>query len=156
MKYRTNRRPFTAWILIVLLFFLGFGGIVSGALLFSAPDGRLMGMSVDLLKGSPFPNFLIPGLILFLFVGVFQLFVGYGLVTHGTWNGPDIINPFKGYHWAWTASWVAGVIMLIWIIVETVLLGYISILQPIILIWGLIIITLTLLPNVRHYYKRKA
>jgi hypothetical protein len=156
MKYRTDQRPFTAWILIVLLFFLGFGGIVSGALLFFAADGRLMGMSVDLLKGSPFPNFLIPGLILFLFVGVFQLFVGYGLVTHKTWNGPDIINPFKGYHWAWTASWVAGVIMLIWIIVETVLLGYISILQPIILIWGLIIITLTLLPSVRHYYERKA
>ena len=156
MKYGTNQRPFTAWILIVLLFFLGFGGIVSGALLFSAPDGRLMGMSVDLLKESPFPNFLIPGLILFFFVGVFQLFVGYGLVTHKTWNRLNIINPFKGYHWAWTASWVAGVIMLIWIIVETDLLGYINILQPIILIWSLIIITLTLLPNVRHYYKRKA
>jgi hypothetical protein len=155
MKNGMNQKPFTAWILIVLLFFLGFGGIISGAMLFSVSDGSLLGMSVDLLKGSPFPNFLIPGLILFLFIGVFQLFVGYGLVTNKTWVGPDVINPFKGYYWAWTASWVAGIIMLTWIIVETTLLGYISILQPLILVLGLLIIALTLLPNVRHYYERK-
>jgi hypothetical protein len=149
-------RSFVNWILIVLLFFLGIGGLISGAMLFLSPDGKLLGMSTDLLKGSPFPDYLIPGIILFLFVGVFQSFVAYGLLTRTSWNGPDILNPFKKYHWAWTASWAAGVIMLIWIITESVLLGYVSLLQPIIAIWALVLITLTLLPPVRRYYLRQA
>ncbi|MCR4394695.1 MAG: hypothetical protein NUV31_10030, partial [Dehalococcoidales bacterium] len=62
------------------------------------------------------------------------------------------INPMKKMHWAWTASWAAGVIMLIWITVETVLLGYLSFLQPVIVVYGIVIIVLTLFPAVRGYY----
>jgi hypothetical protein len=58
----------------------------------------------------------------------------------------------KKMHWAWTASWAAGVIMLIWITVETVLLGYLSFLQPVIVVYGIVIIVLTLFPAVRGYY----
>ena len=49
------------------------------------------------------------------------------------------------------ASWAAGVTMLIWIIVETALLGYISLLQPVIAIWSIGIIVLTVSPSVREY-----
>jgi len=47
------------------------------------------------------------------------------------------------------------VIILIWIIVETALLGYISFLQPVIAIWGIAIIALTLLPKIRQFYAVK-
>jgi hypothetical protein len=155
--YLTKRRephPIVSWILIILLFFLGIGGMISGALLFAAPDGHLVGFTPALLQGSPFPDFLIPGIILFLFVGAFQLFTAIGMLTRTDWTGPDIINPFKIFHWAWTASWAAGVIMLIWIGVETALLGYISTLQPIIAVWGIVLIGLTLLPSIRKYYRK--
>lgn len=151
MQSKTRSRPLTAWILIVLLFFLGIGGLISGAMLFISPGGSLIGMSTDLLKGSPFPNFLIPGIILFIFVGVYQLLTGLSLLRLPAWNGPDIFNPYKHYHWSWTASWLAGVIMLIWIITESALLGYISVLQPIITVWSLVLIGLTLTPGVRRY-----
>ena len=147
-----NRRPALSWVLIILLFAIGIGGLISGPMLFVSPNGELMGMTTDVLEGSPFQNFLIPGIILFLFVGVFPVFTGYSLVRKPGWHWPDVINPVKQYHWAWTASWTAGVIMLVWIIVETVLLGYISFLQPVIAGWGSIIIILTLTPNVRKYY----
>lgn len=153
MREHRNARPIAVWILIVLLFFLGIGGIISGALLFAAPDGHLVGFSNTILEGSPFTNYLIPGIILFLFVGIFQIFVDYSLLTHPGWRWPDKINPNKGYHWAWAASWASGVILLVWITVETVLLGYISLLQPIIAVWGIILIILTLLPGVRRYNK---
>lgn len=153
MGNKSKRRPVSAWVLIVLLFFLGIGGIISGAFLFAAPDGHLVGFTSAMLKGSPFSNYLIPGIILFLFVGVYQIFVGYSLLRHPGWRWPEAINPNKGYHWAWTASWASGVILLIWIAVETALLGYISVLQPIIAIWGIILIVLTLLPGVRRYNK---
>jgi hypothetical protein len=152
---KKEHHPPVSWILIVLLFFLGIGGMISGALLFAAPDGHLVGFTPGLLQGSPFPDFLVPGIVLFLLVGAFQFFTAIGLVTRTSWTGPDIINPFKSFHWAWTASWAAGVIMLIWIAVETSLLGYISGLQPIIAIWGIVLIVLTLLPPVRRYYRKK-
>ena len=152
---KKEHRPVISWILIILLFFLGIGGMISGAMLFASPDGRLMGFTTGLLQGSPFSDFLIPGIILFLFVGVFQFFTAIGLLTRTDWTGPDIINPFKKLHWAWTASGAAGIIMLIWIVVETLLLGYISALQPIIAVWGIVLIVLTLLPPVRKYYRKK-
>lgn len=154
MRKPKGARPITAWILIILLFFLGIGGIISGVLLFAAPDGHLIGFTAAMLEGSPFPNYLIPGIILFLFVGVYQVFVGYSLLTHPGWRWPEKINPNKRYHWAWAASWAAGVILLIWITVETVLLGYISFLQPVIAVWGVVLIALTLLPAIRRYNRR--
>jgi hypothetical protein len=145
-------KPFALKILAFLLAFIGIGAIISGPMLFLAPDGHLMQWTVDMLKGTPFTNFLIPGIVLFLFVGVFSSLVSYGLLRQPTWRWADMLNICKKYRWAWTASWAAGVIMILWIIVETSLLGYISFLQPVITAWGIAIITLTLLPNMRRYY----
>ena len=156
MENRTESRTATLWILIVLMFILGVAAIISGLMLFLAPDGHLMRMSVDALKGTPFPDYLIPGIILFLFMGLYPIFVGYSLMKRPTWNGVDIINPFKSFHWAWTASLASGLILLIWIITETLLIGYESFLQPLMAVWGILIIIITLLPNVKRYYKSKA
>jgi hypothetical protein len=152
MKKSNTASPFVARILIFLLVFIGVGALISGPMLFLAPDGHLMKLSVDMLQGTPFTNFLIPGLVLFLFVGIFPILVSYGLLRQPSWRWAEAINVCKKYHWSWTAAWAAGVIMLIWIIVETSLLGYVSFLQPVITVWGVAIITLTLLPNVRRYY----
>ena len=152
----TGSRNVTLWILIVLMFILGVGAIISGAMLFLTPDGHLMQMPVDPLKGTPFPDYLIPGIILFIFVGLYPIFVSYSLIKRPTWDGIDIFNPFKSFHWAWTASLASGLILLIWIIIETLLIGYESFLQPLMAVWGILIIVLTLLPNVKRYYKSKA
>jgi hypothetical protein len=154
-KKMNKSRPFAAWLLITLLLFIGIGAVVSGAMLIAAPDGRLMQWNTEQLSGTPFSNYLMPGIILFLLLGIFPLFVGYGLIRRPVWRWPDVINPTKKQHWAWTASWAAGVIMLIWIAVETALLGFISFLQPTIAIYGLVIIGLTLLPRVRNWYSVK-
>jgi hypothetical protein len=154
MNKEVVRRPASAWILIVLLLFIGVGAVISGAMLFAAPDGHLMQWSVDDLAGTPFSNYLIPGIILFILVGMFPLLVGYSLIKRPGWGWPDALNPARKKHWAWSASWAAGVIMLIWIGAETIMLGYISFLQPVIAVYGVLIILLTLLPNVSRYYTR--
>jgi|WetSurMetagenome_2_1015567.scaffolds.fasta_scaffold791452_1 hypothetical protein len=147
-----NKRPIAAWLLIALLLFIGLGALISGAMLFIAPDGHLMQWSTADLVGTPFSNYLIPGMILFTFIGLFPVFVGYSLLKRPSWTWPNVLNPSKDKHWAWTAAWAAGVIMLIWIAVETLLLGYISFLQPVTGVYGAVIILLTLLPKVRKYY----
>jgi hypothetical protein len=147
-----KHRPFTAWILIFLMLVLGIGGIVSGPMLFLAPDGHLMQWSPADLAGSPFINYLIPGIILFIFIGVFPFIVSLGLMMPG-WKGLNFLNPFKAHYWPWTASIAAGVILLIWIITETAMLGYISFLQPVMGAWGILILLLTTVPSIRKYYR---
>jgi len=154
MQLEKSKRPFTLWVLAGLMLLIGIGAVISGPLLFLAPDGHLMSWSVDTLKGSPFPDFLIPGVILFLFVGVYPLFVAYSLLKQPRWQWPDKLNPLKRYRWPWSASLATGIVLLIWIVTETALLGYISFLQPVVTLWGVALIVLTLLPTTRGYYER--
>ncbi len=62
--------PVIAWLAVVLEVFLGLGALFGGGALILAPDGHLLGMPVKLLAGSPFPSFLVPGIILFSLIGV--------------------------------------------------------------------------------------
>jgi len=144
-------RPFIAWLLIVLHFLMGIGGIVSGGMLVVAPDGKYLGWTESLLQGSPFTNYLIPGLILVILIGFFPIFVGWGILTLPSWRWPDAINPTKRFHWSWSASWAAGVIMLVWILVELFMVGYLGFLQPMVIVWGMVEIVLTVMPAMRRY-----
>jgi hypothetical protein len=85
------------------MFPIGVGALVSGAMLFLAPDGHLLGWTVEMLKGTPFPNYFAPGLILFLFIAPFGILTCYSLLKMPGWCWPDKINPTKKYHWAWAA-----------------------------------------------------
>ena len=62
-----------ARLAVVLEVFLGLGALFGGGALTLAPDGHLLGMPTTLLAGSPFSSFLVPGIILFMFVGIAPL-----------------------------------------------------------------------------------
>jgi hypothetical protein len=143
--------PFSVWALIVLQALLGFGAVVSGAMLVAAPDGSVMRMPSSLIEKSPFPNFLIPGLILFTFVGVSPLCIAYGLWKKPAWRWPNAINPFKEFHWAWTGSLAVAAIVMVWLTVELIWVEY-DFLHTTYYIWAALILLLTLLPGTRRTY----
>ena len=60
---------------IFLLMFLGFGGIYGAWMLISDPSGGKFQWSLDLLNGTPFKSFLIPGIVLMLSNGILPLIV---------------------------------------------------------------------------------
>ena len=151
-KKEAKWRPLYAWIMIILIFILAIAALISGAMLFLSPGGDWLGMSTSVLDGSPFNSYLVPGILLFLFLGVFPFIVGLGLVNT-SWKWLKRINPFRGHYWAWTGALTTGVIVLVWIIVETALIGYVSVLQPVMGVWGALILCLALLPQVRRYYR---
>lgn len=154
MKNSAERRPAAVWASIVLHVLLGVGAVASGGVLMAAPDGRLMQMPLSMLEHSPFSNFLIPGAILFTLLGVYPLCVAYGLWKRPGWRWPDAINPFKGIHWSWAGSLAAGVIVVIWIVVEVIMLRAFEFLHALYLVWGIVLVVLTLLPEVRRHYAR--
>jgi hypothetical protein len=61
-------------LLFLLLCFVGITAAVSGLILISRPDGSLLDLPLHLLQGTPFKNYLVPGLFLAIAVGGVNLF----------------------------------------------------------------------------------
>jgi hypothetical protein len=154
MKNQTKSRPFTVSLLIFLQIFLGLQGLLGGCAFLLAPDGHLIQMPFSHLKNTPFSDFLIPGLLLFTFLGMYPIAVAYSLWKQPAWRWPDVLNPFKQIHWSWAGSLAAGVIAMIWIIVQIqwIPVGFLHIF---IFGWGVLILLVTVLPNVRRHYRLK-
>ena len=147
-----KQRPFIVWVVIVLNLLLGIGALGGGACLMLAPDGSILHMPVSIMRGILFKDFLIPGILLFTFVGLFPTAVAYSLYARPAWRWPDAINPFKKLHWSWAASLAAGLICTLWITIEVEFTG-IGALHVIYFIWGWVIVFLTLLKPVREYFR---
>jgi hypothetical protein len=131
------RRPATAWVLLVLLVVQALGGLAGGLSLTLAPDGSIMKMSTTLLDGSPFRDYLVPGLILMLVLGVLPLVAAVGL--------------WLRRRWSWYAAFVVGCALMIWILVEITIIPF-SWLQPFFGGVGLLIFVVSLLRPVRRFY----
>jgi hypothetical protein len=138
---RSDRRPGTVVALLVLTAVQAVGAIGGGIGLVQDPVDNI-GMPLSVLEGSPFKDFLIPGIILLVVVGLFALFVWAGLLRR--WKP------------AWWLSLASGGGLVIWIIAEVVLLGYLPGagigLQIAFGLIGAAIVVLTLLRPTRRYF----
>jgi len=144
--------PFEIYIISFLLLFISAGAIYGGGSMILAPDGSLLKMDPIWLEMLPFPDFLIPGSILFLFLGIFPLLALVGLFIQNEIQMFNSINIFKDKRWGWTFSLYTGIISIIWIVVQQLLTGY-FILQPIIAGTGILIVIFCLVPRVQKYFK---
>jgi hypothetical protein len=64
----------------ILLLFLGFGGIYGAFILISDPSGSKFDWSLDLLNGTPFSSYLLPGIVLLIANGIFPLCVAVSIL----------------------------------------------------------------------------
>jgi len=62
---------------IILLLFLALNAIGGGLLLIADPSGNAIRIPVELLQGTPFSDYLIPGIILVLANGILSLIVAF-------------------------------------------------------------------------------
>lgn len=145
------KRPFALYLQMVLLLVLSANALFAGFLMVTGIAVKGISMSVDQLAQSPFKSFLLPGLLLFFFNGVFPLFTLIGVAFKPHWRWPNVLNLYVGKHWAWAYSIYVGVITITWILVQITMIEF-SVLQPIIAGIGLLILVLTLLPRVMRYY----
>jgi hypothetical protein len=115
------------------------GGLLSfGAL--NAFGGGYYGLSgaegvpVELLEGSPFRSYFVPSLVLFVVVGGSFLFAA--------------IAVFADTRIARASALMSGAIVLVWIVVQVSIIGYVSWMQPTTAVVGLLILLLAwLLPG---------
>ena len=60
-------------IVSLLLLFNGLGALYGGWLLMADPSGNRLQLPLPVLAHTPFTHFLIPGLVLFVFLGVYSI-----------------------------------------------------------------------------------
>lgn len=152
MKQKKGQIPFTCKLLIILHIFLGIGAVFGGGTLTIAPDGKLLGMPISILDQSPFTNFLIPGIILLLILGVIPLIVAFNLINQKSSKIGDALNFSKGTHWSWSFSIYIGFILIIWLSIQMYMIHDVSVVHLIYLALGLLIQAITILPSVQCYY----
>jgi hypothetical protein len=112
-----------ARLAVGLEIFLGIGALFGGGQFILAPDGHLLGLTVRTLAATPFHSFLIPGILLFTFVGVGPL------VAAALTAGRRAIAPL--------AAVAVGVTLMGWVTVEMVMLaGFTSLLWALYLALG--------------------
>ncbi len=119
MKSKTTRN-----ILIVLLAFLGLGAIFGSGALILSPSGKLLGgLPLAMIAKTPFTDFLIPGIILFLVIGVTPLLLIQPLLKKTNSNFLEKFNFFGDIHWAWSFSVYIAFSLIIWIQTEMLMIS---------------------------------
>ena len=111
-------------------------------------------MPVSVMQGAPFDSFLIPGCILFVFLGIYPAVIIYGLLKRPEWKWAGMVNPFKRFHWSWAGSLAAAAIVFTWLTVELIWVEF-FILHAIYYTVGTLIAVFAVIPGVRGYLKEK-
>jgi len=118
-------------ILGIIQLFVAIGAIPAGLSMICTPDGSGLGMSVELLQKAPFHDFLIPGLFLFIFNGIFNL--------------ASALLAFFRSRYTGMLGLCLGLILIAWICIQTYLIGLISFMQPMFFFIGLLEVVLAIL-----------
>lgn len=111
-----------------LEFFVALGAFAGGAALIASPDGSSLGLPLSLLKGTPFRDYYLPGLIL--------------LIANGALPTLAALATLVKVSWASKIHILSGTVLIGWIAVQVLLIGYVSFLQPAMAIVGAIIVLL--------------
>ena len=142
-------------ILISLLLFLGLSALGGGFFLIISPSGKMLGgLPLSILEHSPFSDFLIPGIILFLILGFSPCLICLALIKKPTNRFAEYFNFFKDMHWAWSFCIYVAFALIIWIQVETIYVQGVGWLQTLYILYAIPIIFVALLPQVRTIYKK--
>ena len=112
-------------VAIAGLMLLGIGAIAGGAALVAAPDGSVMQLDPTILAGSPFRDFLLPGLILGGLFGIGSFVVA--------------VAGFRQARLAPFCAFAIGCAQMIWIVVELAVIRELSFLHPTMFVLGLVI-----------------
>ena len=118
-------RPGPRLALVALELFTALGALYGGGMLVADPTGKRIGFTLQMLERTPFRSYLVPGIVLLAVNGLGMLAVALGVL------------------WRWrhaiTASIGVGALLVGWIAVQLLMIGYVSALQPLMLATGALI-----------------
>jgi len=117
-------------ILFILISFVALTVTFSGLLLIGNPDGDILKLSLKLLEGTYFHDFLLPGILLLFFIGSPHLLTVWLLIRRDE----------KRYNWALAS----GILLCSWIIAQVLVLKAIHWVHFVYFFIGLFVVLLAL------------
>lgn len=108
---------------ISLLLFTGINALIAGSMFIVDPSGSKIGMTTDYLRTSPFTDFLIPGIILLVVNGLFNVFAALA-VTRNNPMSPILVI-------------LQGLMLSGWIIIQIILVQDFNLLHFVMLLIGI-------------------
>lgn len=120
-------RAFLKWLLVLLELFLAAGAFFGGTQLLRDPSGQLLQMPANqfLTERSLFSDWMIPGFILLVAIGVFPLVVAVAAVLNAKWVKYGHVG--------------VGVVLLGWMLVQGLMLGFGAPIQVVYLLYGVVL-----------------
>lgn len=112
-----------AVILGIVQSFVAIGAIPAGLMMVLKPEMGV-GMSTEILSGSPFEDFLIPGLFL--------------LIVNGVFNVLGAVLSFAGSRYSGILGLILGIVLILWICIQVYFIGLSHFLQPLYLVVGIL------------------
>jgi uncharacterized protein len=119
-------RPVPLWntvALAIIQVLIAVNAVIGGALMLADPSGADLGMNTGFLGGSPFSTFLVPGLVLFVVIGIGHL-TAFSLTLRKDRRAPLL-------------AVLLGVLLVVWILAQLVWLDPKSWLQVAVAALGL-------------------
>ncbi len=150
----SRKVPYETYLLIALLIFLSFGAIYGGISLIFDSSGASLQVKIDEYFNYPFEDFTLPGLLLLILFGILPLLLIYPLIKKPKFPWANVFNIYKRRHWAWTYSLYLGIILVIWIDMQIMMIGYYAFIQVFYSLFGLAIIIVSLLPKHMRFYSK--
>lgn len=126
----------TRILIILLLLFNGISACFGGYMLMSKPDGSGLDMPLNLLEHTPFSNYLIPGIVLFVANGLLSLVIAFFVVA-------------KSKHYI-KLTILQGFILIGWIVVQMIMLQTVNYLHIIFGALGVLLVVSGILLTKRN------
>jgi len=108
----------------ILQTFIGLGALGGGVLLVKDPSGSTLGLPLSFLEGSPFRDFLIPGIFLLTVNGIGSM-IGAALT-------------FTRRRYAQELAIVLGAILVLWIVIQVIIIRSFSWMHMLYFILGIV------------------
>ena len=120
-----------------MLFATGMLALLGGIPLIIDPSGALNQLRVEALHGSPFHDYLVPGLILCIGIGLYSMLTAFAGMLH-----------YK--HFA-AMTLLAGLILMVWLSMQLMLMPVRSFLQPVFILLGMALVLLGMYQKMRSH-----
>lgn len=155
---KKRRMPFLVSVLIALLIVLGIGGFYGGISFLVDPWQKgTMGVPLSILDGLFVHNFTLPGLFLFIVMGIVPILLVFGLIFRPVWKWTERLTGWSKWHWSWTGSLILSIVLILWLGFEILVMKSDMLYPPQIAtgVLGFILLFVTLLPPVSNFYRKQ-
>lgn len=138
-------------IIVSLLGLLALSGVSGGYAMILDTSGELLGLPAALIDKIPLlNNYLMPGLFILLVFGLVPMVVIYGLIGFNRNKQRHLLK--SNYHWSWWSARMVSLILMIWIVVQVIIIGFQHSLQLTFWVCGVVLYSLLSMKGIKEFY----